>query len=122
MLDRARVRAAYDFFGSVRAASRELGVSEGAVRAALADGARDRYVRAPAPSAVDAVEPALRRLLSRFPRITVDAAAREVGWSRSRSVLAERLRELRPEYANLPAVPGVQTGRFPRDSNDLMVV
>lgn len=118
MLDRARVRAAYGFLGCVRATARELGVSEGAVRAAIAPGARDGYARSPAGSVADAAEVALRELLERFPRITVDAAAREIGWARSRSVLAEKVRQLRPEYAHLPAVPGVRMGRKPRHSNE----
>ncbi len=118
MHDRARVRAAYGFFGSVAAASRELGVSESAVRAAIAPGARERYERAPSAGPVDELEVALRELLARFPRITVDAAMREIGWERSRSALADRLRRVRPEYAHLPAVPGVRMGPKRRNCNE----
>lgn len=110
MRDRAAVRAAHGFYGDVRATARELGISEGAVRAALRPGAPDRYVRRPRGSVADAVEPELRDLLARFPSITVDGAVRAIGWRRSRTALAEKVRQLRPEYAHLPAVPGVRTG------------
>jgi hypothetical protein len=69
------------------------------VRAALAPGARTRYVRQSSEEAiVKASDPQIRAMLERYPYISIDAAMRELGWQRSRSALAQRLRELRPEY------------------------
>jgi hypothetical protein len=109
--DRVDVRRAYAFLLSVRAVSRELGISESAIRAAIAPGARTRYVRRASETTIArASDPQIRAMLERYPRISIDAAMRELGWVRSRSALARRLRELRPEYADRPAVPGVFTG------------
>jgi hypothetical protein len=109
--DRVDVRRAYAFLLSVRAVSRELRISESAVRAAIAPGARTRYVRRASETTIArASDPQIRAMLERYPRISIDAAMRELGWVRSRSALARRLRELRPEYADRPAVPGVGTG------------
>jgi hypothetical protein len=99
MRDREAVRRAYGFLESVRWVSRELGISESAVRAALAPGARTRYVRRSSDEAiVKASDPQIRAMLERHPFISIDAAMRELGWQRSRSALAKRLRELRPQY------------------------
>lgn len=109
--DRVDVRRAYAFLLSVRAVSRELGISESAVRAAIAPGARTRYVRRASEATIArASDPQIRAMLERHPRISIDAAMRELGWVRSRSALARRLRELRPEYAGRAAVPRVRTG------------
>ena len=110
MRDRRAVRRAWSFSGSVRWVSQELGISESAVRAAIAPGARLRYSRRQTQSMIDAAEPQIRALLERYPRISVDAAMRELGWPRSRSALAKKLSELRPDYADRTAVPGVHTG------------
>ena len=62
-----------------------------------------RYVRRPARSIVDAVEPRIRELLKAFPTMPATVIAERVGWTRGMTVFADRVRELRPVY--LPPDP-----------------
>jgi transposase len=47
---------------------------------------------------VDAVEPQIRRLLADWPDIPATVIAERIGWTRSLTVLKERVRELRPLF------------------------
>lgn len=59
--------------------------------------------RGPRGSSVDVVEGQIRALLAEFPRMPATVIAERVGWTRSLTVLKDRVRELRPLY--LPADP-----------------
>jgi transposase len=92
---------------SIKMISRVLKVSRNTVRAALASDAPPRYERRPAGSAVDAFEPRIRELLTAFPTMPATVIAERVGWSRGKTVFADRVRELRPVY--LPPDPASRT-------------
>jgi transposase len=96
---------------SGRAIARRLGVSRQAVARALASADRPRYSRRPRGSAVDAFEPAIRRLLAEFPSMPASVIAERVGWLRSSSVLRDRVAQLRPLFA--PPDPASRTGYDP---------
>ncbi len=82
----------------VRAVARVLGISRNTVRAALASAAPPKYVRPPAGSVVDVVEPRIRELLRTFPTMPATVIAERIGWERSIRVLSARVAELRPAY------------------------
>ena len=77
------------------------------MRAALASDAAPRYVRRPAGSIVDAVEPRIRELLQVYPAMPATVIAERIGWTRSIRVLRDRVAELRPVY--LPPDPAGRT-------------
>jgi transposase len=77
------------------------------VRAALASDAPPKYERRPAGSAVDSFEPRIRELLTAFPTMPATVIAERVGWTRGKTVFADRIRELRPAY--LPPDPASRT-------------
>src|SRR5262245_42290885 len=87
--------------------SRVLKVSRNTVRAALASDGPPRYERRTVPSIVDEVEPRIRELLSVFPTMPATVIAERVGWTRGKTVFADRVRELRPVY--LPPDPAGRT-------------
>ncbi len=84
-----------------------LGISKNTVKAKLAADVPPRYQRAPAGSAVDEFEPAIRELLKEFPTMPATVIAERVGWTRGMTVLTARVRELRPVY--LPPDPASRT-------------
>lgn len=88
---------------SQRAIARQLGIARDTVAAALASGVPPRYQRAPVESAISAVEPRIRALLSAYPQMPGTVIAERVGWTGSISWFRERVRAIRPEY--LPADP-----------------
>jgi transposase len=92
---------------SIKMISRVLKVSRNTVRAALASDAPPKYERRPAGSAVDAFEPRIRELLAAFPTMPATVIAERVGWTRGKTVFADRIRELRPIY--LPPDPAGRT-------------
>jgi transposase len=92
---------------SIKMISRVLQVSRNTVRAALASDAPPKYERRPAGSAVDAFEPRIRELLTAFPTMPATVIAERVGWTRGKTVFADRIRELRPVY--LPPDPAGRT-------------
>jgi transposase len=92
---------------SIKMITRVMGVSRNTVRAALASDAPPRYQRRPAGSIVDAVEPRIRELLQVFPTMPATVIAERVGWTRGKTVFADRVRQLRPVY--LPPDPAGRT-------------
>lgn len=92
----------------IKMIARVLGVSRNTVRAALASDGPPQYVRRSAGSAVDAFEPRIRELLQAFPTMPATVIAERVGWTRGKTVFADRVRELRPAY--LPPDPASRTG------------
>jgi transposase len=82
----------------VKAIARHLGIARNTVRAALRAEAAPRYEREGPGSAVDAFEPAIRRLLAVTPDMAATVVAERIGWTRGMTVLRERVAELRPAY------------------------
>jgi transposase len=91
----------------IKAIARRLGVSRNAVRRALAREDPPQYRRAGAGSIVDAVEPQVRQLLQGCPTMPATVIAERIGWTRSLTVLKDRVRALRPYY--LPPDPATRT-------------
>jgi transposase len=91
----------------IKAICRRLAVSRNAVRRALARDAPPRYERASKGSCVDEVEPAIRDLLRDYPTMPATVIAQRIGWTRSLTVLKDRVRELRPLF--LPPDPSTRT-------------
>ncbi len=83
----------------VRAIARKLGMGRNTVRRALAADAPPRYRRPAKGSIVDAAEPAIRELLSQWPEMPATVIAERIGWTRSMTVLKDRVRQLRPLFA-----------------------
>ena len=82
----------------IKEIARRLGLARNTVRAALrAEGPPSRE-RGPRGSAVDEVEPAIRALLAEFPRMPATVIAERIGWTRSLTILKDRVRELRPLF------------------------
>jgi transposase len=88
---------------SILQIARVLGVSRNTVRAALGRDRPPRYVRKPAGSIVDAVEPRIRELLKAYPMMPATVIAERIGWTRSVRVLRGRVAQLRALY--LPPDP-----------------
>ena len=82
----------------VKAIARKLGVARNTVRSAVRSGDAPRYVREGPGSAVDAFEPAIRRLLAVTPDMPATVIAERVGWCRGITVPRERVAELRPAF------------------------
>jgi transposase len=91
----------------IKQVARVMGVSKNTVKRALAAEGPPRYERAPRGSIVDAVEPRIRELLAAWPTMPATVIAERIGWTRSLTVLKDRVRELRPAY--LPPDPASRT-------------
>jgi transposase len=91
----------------IRAIARKLGVGRNTVRRALDAEGPPKYVRKPAGSIVDAVEPQIRQLLAVWPDMPATVIAERIGWERGLTVLKKRVRELRPLF--LPPDPASRT-------------
>ena len=91
----------------IKQIGRVLGVSRNTVRAALRSAGPPKYERVGRASIVDAVEPRIRELLQVVPTIPATVIAERIGWTRSMTVLKERVAELRPVY--LPPDPASRT-------------
>jgi transposase len=91
----------------IKMIARVMGVSRNTVRSALASAAAPKYERASAGSAVDAFELRIRELLQAFPTMPATVIAERVGWTRGKTVFADRVRQLRPVY--LPPDPASRT-------------
>lgn len=99
MEDWAQIRRLHRAEGqSIKEIVRRTGIARNTVRAALrAEGPPTRE-RGPRGSAVDEFEPAIRSVLAQFPRMPATVIAERVGWTRSITVLKDRVRELRPLF------------------------
>ncbi|MEO3931153.1 IS21 family transposase [Micromonosporaceae bacterium B7E4] len=82
----------------IKAIARRLGISKNTVRRALAASEPPKYVRKPAGSVVDGVEPQIRALLASTPGMPATVIAERIGWTRGLTVLKDRVRILRPQY------------------------
>jgi transposase len=91
----------------IKQIARVMGLSKNTVKRALAADGPPRYRRAPQGSVVDAVEPRIGELLQAWPTMPATVIAERIGWTRSLTVLKDRIRELRPVY--LPPDPASRT-------------
>jgi transposase len=92
----------------IKQVARVMGCSKNTVKRALAAVGPPRYERrVGGGSIVDAVEPRIRELLRAWPRMPATVIAERIGWTRSLTVLKDRVRELRPVY--LPPDPASRT-------------
>jgi transposase len=91
----------------IKAIARAMGVSKNTVKRALAADGPPVYQRPVRGSIVDAVEPRIRELLQAWPTMPATVIAERIGWTRSLTVLKDRVRELRPVY--LPPDPASRT-------------
>lgn len=82
----------------IKEIARRLGLARNIVRAALrAEGPPSRE-RGPRGSLVDDAEPQIRALLAEFPRMPATVIAERIGWTRSLTILKDRVRELHPLF------------------------
>jgi transposase len=95
----------------IKAIVRKLGVGRNTVRRALAAAEPPRYQRAPAGSVVDEAEPQIRALLTEWPTMPATVIAERIGWTRSLTVLKDRVRVLRPLF--VPPDPAQRTDYLP---------
>ena len=82
----------------IKAIARHLGVARNTVRATLRGDVAPKYEREGPGSAVDAFEPAIRRLLAATPDMPATVVAERIGWTKGMTVLRDRVAELRPAY------------------------
>ena len=112
MEDWAEIRRLHRAEGlAIRAIARRLGMSRNTVKKALASHEPPKYVRVPAGSVVDAVEPQIRALLAEFPEMPTSVIMGRVGWARGKTVFFERVAALRPLFR--PADPASRTDYQP---------
>ena len=95
----------------IRAICRRLGAGRNTVRRALAASAPPKYERALKGSIVDEVEPRIRELLAAWPTMPATVVAERIGWTRSITVLKDRVRVLRPLF--VPPDPAQRTDYRP---------
>jgi transposase len=95
----------------IKAIARRLGVGRNTVRRALTASGPPRYQRPARPSIVDAVEPQIRALLAQWPSVPATVIAERIGWTRSLTVLKERVRVLRPLF--VPPDPAQRSDYLP---------
>jgi len=98
---------------SMRSIAARLGISRNTVAKAVSADGPPTYVRAPQPSGIKAVEPAVRALLKENPRMPATVLAERVGWSGSPAWFRENVARIRPEYA--PADPADRISYEPGD-------
>ncbi len=99
MEDWAEIRRLHRAEGlGIKTIARRLGVARNTVRTALAAHEPPKYHREPAGSAVDAFEPAIRRLLGEFPDMPATVIGERVGWTGASSVLRARVAQIRPLF------------------------
>ena len=112
MEDWAEIRRLHRAEGMpIRAICRQLGVGRNTVRRALAAPSPPKYQRAAKGSIVDEVEPQIRELLKAWPSMPATVIAERIGWTRSITVLKDRVRLLRPLF--LPPDPAQRTDYVP---------
>ncbi|GAA1204614.1 IS21-like element ISMbo1 family transposase [Pseudonocardia alaniniphila] len=91
----------------IRAIARHLGISKNTVKKALVSDVPPRYQRPRKGSIVDVMEPQIRALLLEFPTMPSMVIMERIGWTRGRTVLFDRIAELRPLF--VPADPVSRT-------------
>lgn len=98
--DWAQIRYLHDCEGlSVRAIAARLGRSRDTVARAVKSTSPPKYARVSGPSAFDAFEGPVRRLLAEFPAMPASVIAERVGWPGSASWFRKKIAALRAEYA-----------------------
>lgn len=108
MEDWAEIRRLHRAEGvPIKAIARRMGISKNTVKRALAAYEPPKYRRAGRGSIVDAVEPQIRALLEEFPDMPATVIAERIGWTRSLTVLKDRVRVLWPHYQ--PVDPASRT-------------
>ncbi|GII82587.1 transposase [Sphaerisporangium siamense] len=108
MEDWAEIRRLHRGEGmAIRAIARRLGISKNTVKKALGCHQPPRYERVARGSIVDAVEPQIRVLLAEFPAMPSTVIMERVGWTRGRSVIFDRIAQLRPLFQ--PVDPASRT-------------
>ena len=85
----------------IKAIARQLGIARNTVRAALASDTPPKYQRAGKQSLVDAAEPEVRKLLMIDAKMPATVIAQRIGWQHSLTILKDRIRQIRPEYAGV---------------------
>lgn len=102
MEDWAEIRRLHRAEGApIKAIARRLGVARNTVRAALASDAPPTYQRVGKRSLVDAAEPEVRKLLTIDAKMPATVIAERIGWEHSITILKDRIRMIRPEYAGV---------------------
>jgi transposase len=100
--DWAEIRRLHRSEGVSQAAiARRLRISRNTVARALASDRPPKYQRAPRGSAVDTVDARIRSLPADWPTMPATVIAERIGWTRSLTVLKDRVRELRPLFAGV---------------------
>jgi transposase len=82
----------------IKEIARRLGLARNTVRSALRVESPPSRERGPRGSFVDEVEPQIRALLAEFPRMPATVIAERIGWTKSLTILKDRVRELRPLF------------------------
>ena len=98
----------------IKEIARRLGLARNTVRAALRAEGPPSGERGRRGSVVDEVEPVIRSLLAEFPRMPATVIAERIGWTRSLTVLKDRIRALRPLF-----VPPDPTDRVEYDPGEV---
>ena len=102
MEDWAEIRRLHRAEGvPIKAIARRLGIARNTVRSALASDGPPRYQRPGKQLLVDAAEPEVRKLLAVDARMPATVIAERIGWDHSLTILKDRIRQIRPEYAGV---------------------
>ena len=80
------------------AIARRLGISRTTVVKAVASTSPPVYVRRPSETSFVVFEPRVKALLAATPDMPATVIAERIGWTRSITVLKDRVRVIRPEY------------------------
>jgi transposase len=95
----------------IKVIARRMGIARNTVRKAIAAAEPPRYQRVGRGSIVDEVEPRIRGLLEAWPTMPATVIAERIGWTRSITVLKDRVRLLRPLF--VPPDPAQRTDYLP---------
>lgn len=102
MEDWAEIRRLHRAEGvPIKAIARRFGIARNTVRSALASDAPPVYRRAGKQSLVDAAESEIRKWLREDAKMPATVIAERIGWEHSLTILKDRIRQIRPEYAGV---------------------